>query len=207
MKWLHLTSGRGPGECQLCINKIVQIIIDEAAAHGLTCMLLDFEAAYHGYHSALLSVDGEKEAAFVESWNGTIEWIWKSTIRPGHKRKRWFIGISQLEVGSETDIEFSDNQLKWESLRASGPGGQHVNKTESAIRLTHMPSGITVVAREERSQYRNKSLAKARLYGILKERKRLGEVQKEQELWSEHNNLERGNAIRTYEGLDFKLKQ
>lgn len=93
-----------------------------------------------------------------------------------------------------------------ETMRASGPGGQQVNKTESAVRVTHIPTGLTVVAREERSQHMNRKLAVARLGELMKSQEKSAELQGKRDRWQQHNELERGNPIRTYEGTEFKRK-
>jgi peptide chain release factor len=91
-------------------------------------------------------------------------------------------------------------------MRSSGPGGQHVNRTESAVRITHVPTGIVAVAREERSQHRNRSLALARLAAALTGREREADRAAERERWSRHDALERGNPIRVYVGERFKRR-
>ncbi len=98
-----------------------------------------------------------------------------------------------------------EKDLVFESFHSSGPGGQNVNKLETAVRVKHKPTGITTVAQEERSQYQNKKLALARLVISLKnyEDKNIGKVK--QELWNQHNKLERGNPIRSF--LEFPFKE
>jgi peptide chain release factor len=205
MIWLHATTGRGPDECQAALMGIVMAIQVDAMAFGLTYDLLETEDAPHGYSSALMAIDGDDAEAFGKTWNGTMQWLCKSFIRPNHKRKRWFIKISMMMVPPKL-AEISQADLTWESMKASGPGGQHVNKTESAVRLTHKPTGIAVTAQEERSQHRNKSLALAKLYS------RIADINAEtardvaQDRWDDHNTLERGGAIRTFEGPKFKQK-
>jgi peptide chain release factor len=95
--------------------------------------------------------------------------------------------------------------LRFEAYRASGPGGQHVNKTNSAVRVTHSPTGLTATAQEERSQHQNKALAIARLAAILASHDRAAKAKVRSNRWSQHNQLIRGDERRTYEGMSFRL--
>ena len=96
-----------------------------------------------------------------------------------------------------------DMQLCFKTFRSGGKGGQHVNKVETGVRVIHIPTGISVVSTEARSQHMNKKLAINRLCDILSE-KNLENRQKEKELaWLEHTRLERGNPVRIYEGMKF----
>ena len=204
MIWLAGTAGRGPSECEAALMGILPVLQKECADKNLRCDLIEDERSKHGMKSFLLSVEGAGEEDFAKSWNGTIEWICKSKIRPGHKRKRWFVGVRMLSLTSTTIGTIEEKDLIWDSMKASGPGGQHVNTTDSAVRLTHKPSGIVVTAQEERSQYRNKSLALAKLYEKMSDIKDEQVAAQSKERWGDHNSLERGQAIRTFEGEKFK---
>lgn len=204
--WLQATSGRGPEECCLALAGLVPVIVAEAGQAGLACAVLEQAASRHGLSSALLRVEGAGAQAFAASWTGSIEWLCKSPLRPTHGRKRWFVGVSALAEQVAADVAISPSDLRFDTARASGPGGQHVNKTESAVRLTHGPSGIVVTAQEERSQHRNKALALAKLQAKLSEARRGQAADNARDRWDEHNALERGRAVRTYMGPEFKRK-
>ncbi len=97
-------------------------------------------------------------------------------------------------------------EVLFEPMRASGPGGQHVNKTESAVRATHRPSGLVVVAREERSQVQNKRLALARLQALLTAHATAARAGIDQDRWSQHDALQRGAPVRTFVGAEFRQR-
>ena len=109
------------------------------------------------------------------------------------------------EVDEKIDIDLSDKDLRVDTFRASGPGGQHVNKTSSAVRLTHLPTGVVVVSQTERSQHRNRELAmkvlRARLHN-LEERKR---EEKKQELQASQLEIAWGSQIRSYTLQPYRL--
>lgn len=203
MIWLLLTAGRGPGECQIAVKGLTDVVMAEARAGGLEARLLDAEAAPHGLMSVLLALDGEGAESFAQSWDGTIRWTCPSPLRPGWERKNWYIGGVRLAPPPPASA-LHDRDLRFEVCRASGPGGQHVNRTNSAVRVIHCPSGLAASAQEERSQHRNKALAVARLWQLLLDRDRTETRQAERERWSRHDRLERGNEIRAFEGKEFR---
>ena len=96
-------------------------------------------------------------------------------------------------------MEWDDRQVVYASMRASGPGGQHVNKTESAIRATHRPSGIAVVASERRSQLQNKTEAMERLKEKVGQWQMRAVAARLQSQWEQHNELIRGNPVQTFQ--------
>ena len=196
--WLLMTCGRGPNECEIAVKRLINILIDEAVQAGIEAVLLDVQATVHGYRSALIALDGSP-SAFVASWEGTIKWICPSAIR-NTRRKNWFVAVSVIRPPLPV-MQLRDTDLQYEMYRASGPGGQHVNKTSSAVRVTHVPTGLVAQAQEERSQHRNKALAVARLAALLVEQKLTADRAAEQEKWSKHDTVERGNSIRVYREL------
>jgi peptide chain release factor len=205
MNWLQLTSGRGPTECQRFVARLVDEILQDAEGHDVEGRLL---GSVEGERrdtllSALLSLEGDSVEEFIDRWEGTHKWVCLSPYRRNHKRKNWYAGVRRI-VPPETP-SWSAADLRIDTMRSSGPGGQHVNKTSSAVRVTHLPSGISVVAQEERSQHRNRALALARLAKIFEHSMQNAADEKQRELWLEHWQLERGNEIRTYRGPNFAL--
>ena len=207
MIWVHFTSGRGPGECQIACKNLTEIFIEEMKAFSNTeVTLLETTTGEHGYLSSLVAVDtiDSDDILFAESWEGTIRWICQSPIRKTWKRKNWHIGASLIRETPDLVQTAHLKDCKFETFRASGPGGQHVQKTDSAVRVTHIPTGIVAQAQEERSQYRNKSLAFSRLIIALVNQNTAITNAAEREKWTKHDDLERGNPIRVYRGMNFK---
>ncbi|MEA1921715.1 MAG: peptide chain release factor H [Bacteroidota bacterium] len=203
-QWLQITAGRGPEECCWVVSNLVKRIIKDAAKHGVDVKILDALPGKQAntFRSALLALDGADSDAFSSSYQGAIQWIGKSPLRPTHKRKNWFVAVNRFKPPKEQ--YFDQKDIKIETMRSSGPGGQHVNKSDTAVRITHLPSKTTVIAREERSQHMNKKLALARLFSIIKEKEDNRQAHFQQKVWTGHNNIERGNPIRVFRGNDFK---
>ena len=202
---LQITSGRGPAECCWVVARLAESIIADAQNIGLNAEIIEEEAGPEKgtLFSALLHLDGEGAERFAASYEGTIQWIGYSIFRPGHKRKNWFVGVQRVPV-PQTAI-FSERDIRIETLKASGPGGQHVNTTESAVRAVHIPTGLIAMARDERSQNANRKRALERLSILVArhEQRQLAKAQKQR--WDAHNDLVRGNPVRVYEGADFRL--
>ncbi len=165
--WLQLSAGRGPAECQRVVARLLPILVAEATALGLGTELLEAVpgAAAATLSSALVAVApkvyGSDPAALAAGWVGTVQWIGKSPFRPHHKRQNWFVGVESFDL--PTQPSWNDRDIQISVLSASGPGGQHVNKTQSAVRVVHVPTQLAVVSRQERSQHQNRRLALARL--------------------------------------------
>ena len=200
--WLHITAGQGPAECAWAVVKVLEQVQREAGAASLQFRSVEIESGIEPgtANSALISIskssisDPAALQSFAASWIGTVQWTARSPFRPEHKRKNWFVGIDVFEPVDET--VFNPRDIRWETMRASGPGGQHVNKTESAVRVIHVPTGTEAIATEERSQHRNRKLALARLMHKLNQldAKRFGEARHER--WRAHQELQRGNPVR-----------
>lgn len=208
--WIQITAGRGPEECCWVVARLTEYLMADAVRHGFQARLLEAVPGNMGNTmvSALIAVEGSaglKKKAFAAGWHGTVQWIGQSMFRPGHKRKNWFVSVSALEK-KDNCTELDENDIRIECMRSSGPGGQHVNKTESAVRVTHVPTGLSVISRDERSQHFNKVLAMARLRELLLRKKEEAEMKFQKNRWHRHNEVERGNAVRIFTGRDFQLK-
>ncbi len=206
---LHLTSGKGPDECRWVVAQLVKAFAAEGARQGVICEVLDEdEAPDKGgglASSLLLRISGDEAQAFARERTGTILWVGDSPFRPGHKRRNWFVSVNPAP-SIETVPDLREADIDFQTMRASGPGGQHVNKTDSAVRATHRPTGLVTTAQAQRSQHANRKLAMLKLAMRLEARRSEAKDGARHEHWSAHQNLERGNAVRTYVGPGFKLK-
>ena len=206
-KIIQITAGRGPAECSWVVAQVLKKVLQEASKHQLIATVLQHQAGPENgtVESALINLEGNLAEQFVASWMGTIQWIGKSTFRKFHQRKNWFIGI--FEVEQSTEMQFHEKDIHYQAMRSSGAGGQHVNKVSSAIRATHVPTGIAVVAMDSRSQHQNKKLATERLMQKLHQNN-VAQLQNQfQNTWMNQTQIERGNPIKTFEGTDFKKEK
>jgi len=174
----------------------VEYILKEARQQGIYAEVTEREEGEinRTLLSAVLFLAGENLSDFTDSWEGTVLWIAQSPYRKFHKRKNWFVGVQCLPVFEEN--RWNESDIRVQTLKASGPGGQHVNKTESAVRVTHIPSGISVTTSDERSQLQNKKQAVERLKIKLAAYEQERAMAFVQENWQNHNELERGNPVR-----------
>lgn len=195
---LQVTSGRGPVECCRVVTRVVSSIIKEATATGLGAELITAEKADlpGTMHSATVMLEGGNLSAFAATWTGTILWTAKSPYRPMHKRKNWYAGVTICDT--PVAMQWKESDLKFETTRASGPGGQHVNKVETAVRATHLPSGLQVLAMDSRSQLQNRKASVERLRVKFEQWATMQLKTAQQSQWMEHNVLERGNPVRCF---------
>jgi peptide chain release factor len=177
----------------------MEIMMKEARQKGLDIQLLESKPGdlKGTLLSAMLIIKGKEMVSFIQTWRGTVQWIAESPYRKFHKRKNWFVGVEVFEVNKQ--LKWNPKDVKLESCRASGPGGQHVNKVETAVRGTHIPSGIQVLAMDSRSQLQNKQLCLERLEAKFISWQMEQLIVRQQVQWQEHNVLERGRAVRVIE--------
>ena len=193
----QISSGNGPAECELAVGKLANAlrleipdmkIISEVNSKYTNC-----------YKSVVVSTDQD-----VSYLQGTIKWIAQSPFRPKHKRKNWFIDVRLFD--EKDKVDFSEDDIRFQTFHCGGPGGQNVNKVETGVRATHIPSGMSVTSTDERSQYLNKKTAISRLRVLLDDQNHEEEHVAKQNMWMQHKLLERGNPIRTYVGIEFTLR-
>ncbi|GAB5398867.1 MAG: peptide chain release factor H [Aureisphaera sp.] len=204
---IQLTAGRGPAECCWVVAQVLKFFVEELKAKGLAYEVIHRQLGPENgtLQSATVQISGDIPLGFLESWLGTLQWIGKSEFRKFHKRKNWFVGMFLLETLAEPTL--LDKDLKFQAMRSSGPGGQHVNKTNSAIRVVHIPTGINVQVMDSRSQHQNKKIALQRLQLKLAAMRQENVRQQVEQQWENHLQLTRGNPVRVFTGSDFKPKK
>lgn len=204
-KIIQITSGRGPAECAWVVAKVLREFLAELKKKEIEYEVLNRVegSEKRTLNSVSVMVKAPLLKPYLAAWIGTILWVGKSPYRKFHKRKNWFIGFEVFEIERIDHLNMKD--VVFQTMRASGPGGQHVNKVETAVRAVHVPSGTSAVGSDTRSQKTNKGIALGKLKRALEElkMKQLSEVNVTR--WGSHNQLKRGNPVRVYRGDDFKL--
>lgn len=202
---LLVTSGDGPQECRRAVSLCLRQIEKEAKSKAIKCeTTIEDKQKQKDPASAIITLKGKDIEAFANLWIGTIKWTAPSPFRPHHKRRNWFIGIFTIDQSKKVKTEIKEKDLRFDSFKAGGPGGQHQNTTDSAIRLTHLPTGYTVLSRDERSQHHNKKVARERMQSLLflKQSQQNDKEKKSQN--HIHKQLERGNPVREFKGIKFR---
>lgn len=197
---LQISAAQGPAECEIAVQFALRALCREAQALGVEVHILETLPTRHGHRSVLLHLKGAQAFMLTRAWVGSVQWICASPIRMGCLRKNWFIGVHVLPTPQRLP---QDDSIVFQTCKASGKGGQHVNKTESAVHATHIASGLSVKVQTERSQFANKRLART-LLGIklaaLESTHQADYVQAANAL---HWQVERGNPTRVFKGPQF----
>ena len=176
--YLDIQSGAGGTEAQDWAEMILRMYLRWAEAHGFKAEVIEASAGeVAGIKSATVHVIGEYAYGWLRTETGVHRLVRKSPFDSGNRRHTSFASVFvSPEVDDDIDIEIDPSDLRIDVYRASGAGGQHVNRTESAVRITHLPTNIVVQCQNDRSQHKNKATAmnqlKAKLYEMeLQERR------------------------------------
>ena len=167
---------------------------------GFTSQILDYlDGEEAGLKSVTIEIDGENAYGYLKSERGVHRLVRISPFNAAGKRQTSFVSCDVMpDIEKDLDIEINDDDIRIDTYRSSGAGGQHINKTSSAIRITHIPTGIVVQCQNERSQHKNKDKAmqmlKAKLY-LLKEQENM---EKESDIRGDVKEIGWGSQIRSY---------
>lgn len=195
MTFCQISSGNGPAECELAVARFFAWL----RASLPDCELLE---ATPGSEPGTFRSVSFKTGGDVARFAGTIQWVCKSPYRPGHRRKNWFISVETF--AKEDAAAFDESRVRFQTMRAGGPGGQNVNKVETAVRATYLPDGFTTVCQDERSQALNRKKALERIKLHILEAEAAVRAGEKNARWTQHNSLTRGNPVVTFRGEDFE---
>ena len=198
--FMDIQAGAGGTEAQDWAQMLLRMYLRWAAARGFSAEVIDSNPGeVAGIKSASLEIKGDYAYGWLRTETGVHRLVRKSPFDSGNRRHTSFASVFiSPEVDDDIEIDINPADLKTDVYRSSGAGGQHVNKTESAVRITHMPSGIVVACQNERSQHKNRSTAmkmlKAKLYELeVNKRNAAAQV-----LEDSKSDVSWGNQIRSY---------
>jgi len=196
---LEISAGAGGTEACDWAEMLLRMYLRWAERNGFqTVVLSETPGEVAGIRSATLLVQGPFAYGMLRAEHGVHRLVRISPFDAGNRRHTSFAMVHVLPKMEETDVEIDPEELKIETFRSSGAGGQHVNKTESAVRIIHIPTGISVSCQNERSQHQNRAAAMEILASRLAEYRRAKTEDKLRELRGELTSADWGRQIRSY---------
>jgi peptide chain release factor 2 len=197
---LTIHPGAGGTESQDWAEMLMRMYVRWAERHGFTVTILDLLPGEEaGIKSASIEIKGEYAYGYLKAEKGVHRLVRISPFDSQARRHTSFASVFVYpDIDDTIEVELRDEDIKMDVFRASGAGGQHVNKTSSAVRLTHIPSGIVVSCQQERSQHKNKETAMKMLRAAIYQRKLEEQEAERAKLEATKTDISWGNQIRSY---------
>ena len=204
---LQFHAGAGGTEAQDWAQMLYRMYTRWAERHGFVYKILDYEEGDEaGIKSAAISIEGEHAYGLLKSENGVHRLVRVSPFDANARRQTSFAAIEVMpELEDDNSVEIREEDIEMQVYRASGAGGQHVNKTSSAVRLIHKPTGIVVASQQERSQFQNKDNCMKMLRAKLLELKAQQHAEKISDIKGVQMKIEWGSQIRSYVFMPYQM--
>ncbi|MBR4874896.1 MAG: peptide chain release factor 2 [Clostridia bacterium] len=204
---LSFHAGAGGTEAQDWTQMLFRMYQHWASSRGYKWTVLDYlDGEDAGLKSATVSIEGENAYGYLKSENGIHRLVRVSPFDASGRRQTSFSAIEVMpQIEDDSEIEIRAEDLRVDTYRSSGAGGQHVNKTESAIRITHLPTGIVVACQTQRSQIQNRAYAMQMLRAKLAEIKEQQHLEKIEDIKGVQMKIEWGSQIRSYVFMPYTL--